>query len=455
MTWKNVRPHIAPGYLLVCLLLGGSSQTIWLNAPLQLAAVIILGWALIQGSAQIIPREAKFLAILVAAGLGLVAFQLAPLPPVLWQALPGRKMVAGGLSLLSLQPSWQPLSLAPYNTISTALAVLPPLAMLGSIIVLRAFTRAGLAVALLIGSALGVCLGVFQVGASEATAARFYLQPEYDGGTASGFFANPNHMATLLLLSLPFLAALVASGLKSTVVSRRSVVLLLGVVGTILFAVGLLLNGSLAGFGLAGPVLLLSGLMVVKLPRRVARVAFIAAGFGAVFYLAVFATPLSRTVFHGTKIASISTRQEFFRTGIKVARDYFPVGSGVGTFPSVYRIKEDPRTIDPSVFVNHAHDDYLELLIETGLPGIILVISFLAWWLLSTVRLIRTPSVDRFALAGAIGAATIFVHSFVDYPVRTSAVAASLAMCFSLMALPKSRTSSEQDFRTTRHVEIH
>jgi O-antigen ligase len=200
---------------------------------------------------------------------------------------------------------------------------------------------------------------------------------------------------------------------------------------------------------------LLSGLMVVKLPGWVARVAFIAAGLVAISYVVVLSTPLNRAVFHGAKAASLSSRQDFFRTGIKVARDYFPVGSGLGTFPSVYRIKEDPRTVDPSVFVNHAHDDYLEILIETGLPGILLVIAFLAWWLLSTVRLIRTPSVDRFALAGAIGAATIFVHSGVDYPLRTSAVAVSLAMCFSLMALPKSRESSEQDFRPTRHVEIH
>ena len=455
MTWKNARPHIAPIYLLACLLLGGSGQTIWLNASLQLAAVFILGWALVQGNAQIVPREAKYLAMLVVAALGLFAFQLTPLPPAIWQALPGRKMVEGGLSLLSLQSGWQPLSLAPYETISAALAFLPPLAILSTIIVLRAFTRAGLAVAVLIGSALGICLGVLQVGAPETTAARFYLQPEYDGGTASGFFANPNHMATLLLLSLPFLAALVTSGLKTAVASRRPVVLLLGVVGGVLFAVGLLLNGSLAGLGLALPVLLLSGLMVVKLPSWVARVALITAGSGAMLYVAVLATPLNRAVFQGAKAASISTRQDFFRTGVKVAWDYFPVGSGLGTFPRVYRIKEDPRTIDPSVFVNHAHDDYLEMLIETGLPGVLLLIAFLAWWLLSTVRLIRAPSVDRFALAGAIGAATIFVHSIVDYPLRTSAIAASLAMCVALMALPKSRASSEGDLRPTRHVEIH
>ena len=93
MTWKDVRPHIAPIYLLACLLLGGSGQTIWLNVSLQLVAVIILSWALVQGSAQIVPREAKYLAMLVAAALGLFAFQLTPLPPAIWQALPGRKMV--------------------------------------------------------------------------------------------------------------------------------------------------------------------------------------------------------------------------------------------------------------------------------------------------------------------------------------------------------------------------
>ena len=455
MTWKNVRPHIAPAYLLACLLLGGSSQTIWLNASLQLFAVIILCWALVQGSAEVPPREAKYLAMLVVAVIVLVVLQEIPLPPVVWQALPGRHMVADGLSLLSLQPDWQAMSLAPYETFSTALALLPALAMLSAIIILRAFTRAGLAFALLIGTALGIGLGIFQVGDSATTAPRFYLQPEYDAGTASGFFANPNHMATLLLVSLPFLAALVASGRKKAPDKRWPVIVMLGVVCAVLIAVGLLLNGSFVGLGLTIPVLLLSGLMIVRLPSWLARVALFAAGLGAIFCVFALATPVNRTVFHGAKATSISTRQDFFRTGIQVARDYFPVGSGLGTFPRVYRIKEDPRTVDPSVFVNHAHNDYLEVLIETGLPGILLVLAFLAWWLFSTVRLVRAPLVDGFAGAGAIGAATIFVHSFVDYPLRTSAIEVSLAMCFSLMALAKSRANSEQDFRPTRHVEIH
>ena len=455
MTWKYLRPHIGPAYLLACLLFGGSSQTIWLNASLQLVAVIIIGWALLKGSVQNVFPHAKRLVLLVAVALAIAGLQIAPLPPEIWQALPGRKMVTDGLSLLSLDAGWQTLSLSPYETISATLACLPPLAILSAIIGLRAFTRVGLAAALLIGSALGVCLGVFQVGASDAASSRYYLQTEYNGGTASGFFANPNHMATLLLISLPFLGALVTSGFDSAGSSRRRVALIFGAVAATLLVVALVLNGSIAGLGLAIPVLLLSGLMVTKRQSSIAKIVVIAAGLLTLCYLVVLATPLNSTFLHGSKAASISTRQDFFRTGLKVARDYFPVGSGLGTFPRVYRIKEDPRTVDSSVFVNHAHNDYLEILIEMGLPGILLVIAFLVWWLVSTVHLIRAHSADRFALAGAIGGAAFFVHSVVDYPLRTSAIAASLAMCFALMALPKSRANSEQDFRPTRHVEIH
>ena len=50
---------------------------------------------------------------------------------------------------------------------------------------------------------------------------------------------------------------------------------------------------------------------------------------------------------------------------LAAASDYLPFGSGVGTFQPVYQSVE-PLSMLQSAFWNHAHNDYLELWLETG-----------------------------------------------------------------------------------------
>ena len=455
MSGGKLRALVAPAYLLACLVLGGSAQTVWLGLILQLVALAILAWGVIEWQQRPLGKEVRQLLWFAGAMVALVAIHLLPLPPALWGALPGRAPVVDGLKLLGLQPGWQPLSLAPYDTITAGRALLPPIALLVAILWLRAYTRTGLAVALLIGAVLGLGLGMLQTSGANASG-RFYLQPEYDLNGASGFFANPNFMATLLLANLPFLAALLRSRLNESARSaqRRQAALVISVAGILLVLVGLLLNKSLAGLGLAIPVVLLSALIVVKPPK------WLGVGIGAgalvacLAFVALLAVPLDgRLVDHDTAV-SLSTRQTFLTTGMAVARDYLPVGSGIGSFERVYRMKENPQAIDPTIFVNHAHDDYLELLIETGIPGMLLVVAFLGWFGMMCVRLWRGAGRDPFAVAGAITAGMIMVHSLVDFPLRTSAIAASFAMALTMLVQPRRSANSEKQLRPTRHLVV-
>ena len=455
MSGGKMRALVAPAYLLACLLLGGSTQTVWLGLVLQLVALAILAWAVVEWQQRPLGKEVRQLLWFAGAMVVLVAIHLLPLPSALWSALPGREPVVDGLKLLGLQPGWQPLSMAPYDTITAGRALLPPLALLVAILWLRAYTRTGLAMALLIGAVLGLGLGMLQTSGANATG-RFYLQPEYDLNGASGFFANPNFMATLLLANLPFLAALLRSRLNESAQSaqRRQAALVISVAGILLVLVGLLLNKSLAGLGLAIPVVLLSALIVVKPPK------WLGVGIGAgalvvcLAFVALLAVPLDgRLVDHDTAV-SLSTRQTFLTTGMAVARDYLPVGSGIGSFERVYRMKENPQAIDPTIFVNHAHDDYLELLIETGIPGMLLVLAFLGWFGMMCVRLWRGAGRDPFAVAGAITAGMILVHSLVDFPLRTSAIAATFAMALAMLVKPRRSANSEKQLRPTRHVVV-
>lgn len=456
MSRISLRILVAPAYLLACLLLGGSAQMIWLNLILQLVAVVLIAWAVIDlGGCARLSKEARQLLILAGLAVTLVLVQLVPLPPLLWSALPGRGSTLLGLRQLGLSPEWQPLSLAPYETITTGLALLPPLGMLAAIVLLRAYSRTGLAVAILLAAVLGMGLGVLQVG-DHSGLDRFYLQPEHNGGTSSGFFANPNHMATLMLVCVPYLAALLRSQVNgSSRHSRRGLGVTVAVVaGCLLALFGLVLNRSGAGLMLALPVLLLSLMIVVKLPRWARVTALSLAALVIAGFVAVLALPIERTPLHGKAIGSVVTRQAFLATGLKTAGDYFPVGAGLGTFERVYRIHEPSEAVDPETFVNHAHDDYLEMLIETGLPGLLVVGLFLVWFGSNCHRVASKISPDPFALAGAIAAGTILTHSIVDYPLRTAGIAGCFAASLSLLVMSAWAKETQREFRPTRHVEI-
>ena len=104
--------------------------------------------------------------------------------------------------------------------------------------------------------------------------------------------------------------------------------------------------------------------------------------------------------------------------------------------------------------MNHAHNDYLELAVELGLPGIILMALFLVWWARAVRQMLRSPASDQYALAGAIASAVILLHSAVDYPLRSSAMMAVMAMCLALLIQSRRSARSEKDLRPTRHIRI-
>ena len=78
-------------------------------------------------------------------------------------------------------------------------------------------------------------------------------------------------------------------------------------------------------------------------------------------------------------------------------------------------------------------------MIEAGLPGLVLLLLFLAWWGMRASAIWRSPDAAELARAACIASAAILLHSLVDYPLRTSAIAAIMAMAVAMMADPAHR----------------
>jgi len=447
-----VKSSVAPAYLLACLILGGSAQGIWQNTLLQLAGLGIIAWAAATGD-EPLPKSAQALMLILIAAFVIVVLQLIPLPASLW-AHGLRMRIAEGYSLLGRPVPSLPLSLTPYASLSTLLAIIPPLAVFCAILRLGAFRASWLAAALLAGAVAGITLGALQVVAPGA-ASPWYLYHETNRGVAVGFFANANHMADLLVCGLPFIAALAAGG-RSRNIQRYSALLIILAGVALLLVVGIALNGSLAGYTLAVPAIAASILIVAPAQRSVRLPVAIIAGLALAAAVAAMAsTSIGSSRIGQEASGSVESRQEILKTTGRAIRDTMPFGSGLGSFVKVYPLYESADHVTPE-YVVHAHNDYAELTLELGLAGVLLIGVFLAWWTAAARAGWRTGGGGPYARAASIASAVILVHSVVDFPLRTAAISATFAMCLALLINRRpAQRQDPTDLRPARHLVVN
>ncbi|WP_019517881.1 O-antigen ligase family protein [Sphingomonas sp. Mn802worker] len=446
-----IRHTIAPFFLLACLLLGGSSAAgLSANLLLQLIAIPLIGWSLWQlAQAGITPQIRAPLALL-AAFLVTALLQLVPMPPTIWAVLPGRGSVAEGYRLLGLPLPWLPLTLAPTGAVAALLWLLPAFAAFLLVIVLGAFRGRWIASVIIAVTLASIALGAVQVLSGPSA----YLYEKTNYGVGTGFFSNPNHLATLILTCIPFLGALYVTLLRRASTRNASAVRLLVAAGYGVILVGILINGSLAGIGLAVPASL-GTLLVFGRQRPVLRRLMLAGTVVASItaLLIIVIGPFGNNLIGVQKANVEGSRQVVFAKSFRAASTFFPVGSGTATFQPIYRTME-PLSVVNSTYRNHVHNDWLELLLETGLAGIVVAALFFIWWA-SRIRAIwRADESDHFAQASVIATALILLHSLVDYPLRTAAISSVFAICLGLMSGVRPYVRARKVEQSARHLSI-
>jgi O-antigen ligase len=181
-------------------------------------------------------------------------------------------------------------------------------------------------------------------------------------------------------------------------------------------------------------------------------------GVAALLFIAAVAamqaTPIGSGRIGDHAATSAHSRADILATTSRAAAEFMPFGSGLGSFRAVYALYEQPGQVTPE-YVVHAHNDYAELALELGLPGILLMLLFLAWWGAAVWRAWRSAEAGPFARAAAIASAAVLVHSFVDFPLRTAAISVSFGMCLALLADSRAAPPAEKKaLRKRRHVEF-
>jgi O-antigen ligase len=455
----KVRGYIGIAYLALCLMLGGASAAgAAVNALLQLLAIVII-LLLIWSRRLSLPAEARPLAWIVGLFLVCGLVTLIPLPSGLWQSLPGRAETASGLQMLGITDVSMPASLAPAATVASLLWLLPPTAMFLLALSLGWDERRRLYGTILVLAVLSIMLGVFQLLGGTESALRFYEIT--NEGSPVGFFSNINHQATLILCAIPCAAVIATQFATRSDRSKRSGGMIIAVAFTLFLTAGIALSGSIAGYGLFLPAAFAAlliyrratvGALGTVWKAALAALLIVAAG------LALFGpgTPQALSDKYSTSPAS---RREFAVNTIEAIGKTFPVGTGLGTFSGVYRRIEDPR-IATGQFVNHAHNDYLELVLELGLAGALLIAGFLFWWVRRSFAAWKSELRGaNLARAGSVIVGIVLMHSIVDYPLRTSAIAAVFAVAcaflvpYSPAARRRSAAEEPGESEGVRHLE--
>jgi O-antigen ligase len=300
--------------------------------------------------------------------------------------------------------------------------------------------RKKFAVALIVLGAVYAFFALAQALTSEGKL--FWVYTPRFHGSIYGSYVNHDHYAGLMEMLVPF--PLVVSMGHLLRGGKRALVAF----ATILMAGTIFLSGSRGGMlAFVLEIFFFAALTLVQ--RRNPRVAL-----GLIVLCALVLTFL---IFLGK--GQVLGRLGDLGPGIRldITKDclrmfsHRPVlGWGLGTFPTIY---PSYRSFYTNLFVNEAHNDYAQLLVETGLLGFGLMLWFL-------VRLYRygLPTSRRWefkwdgavSLAALLGCTGLLLHSFVDFNLQIPANAALFYVLCGLAASPSAKLSKTGRSRPPR-----
>jgi len=427
-------------------LTGGSSHFDAASQPIVRLGAILLVGALVLRPSEGHPSSYRPAFWFLAALAALILIQLIPLPPALWGAVPGHERYLRAAAAAGESQPWRPLNLTPDRGWNALFALLPPAAALFGASRLRMRDQGAVLLALILIVMASAVLGLAQASAGEDDTLRFYAAPPTQA--AVGLFANRNHHALLIACGLPMLA-LWAERARADRAKRR-LHAALALAGGAFLVLTIPTTGSRAGLVLAALALPLA--LVLAWPA--VRTGFgalsfrhrqIGAGVGLALLVALVATAL--TFSRADSVHRLfamdpveDARVRLLHPLLGMIRTFLPFGSGFGSFDPVYRGFEPFRNLMVT-YMNQAHDDYLQLLLEAGLPGLALLLVFLGWWIWTSIRLWRAADGESAALGrlGSILILLILLASLTDYPIRTPLMMVIAVQAAAWMLLPRRR----------------
>lgn len=418
---------------------GGTRQGLWSDAIVQLVCLPLLFAALLPLAGASL-STIRWPLVLVIGALAIPLLQLIPLPPSVWTMLPGRQQFLDMYATAGIAPPWLPLSLSPDATWRAVLSLIPPVAVFLAVLQIGLRERRTLTLLFAAVALASVALGLAQAMYGPRGALRLYA---YASNTTSvGFFANRNHYAAFLYSVLPFLAAWII-GVTEDRRPERYLTIVVSVLVFIAMIVGLAFSQSRGGLLIAGLAAIGGFALSYRHAGPTSRKAMMILGVAAVVSALVVANFAFFVVAERFANGVVDQNRLMVAANtITAATAFQPAGSGIGTFVPVYQMFETGSSI-LAVYMNHAHNDWLELWLEGGWPAVAVLAAFVAWFGVTAVRIWRRKPFEgasvldtAIARAASLVIVGLLIHSGFDYPLRTTANTVLFAFCAALMIAP-------------------
>ena len=247
-------------------------------------------------------------------------------------------------------------------------------------------------------------------------------------GNVYGSYVNHNHYAGLMELLLPF--PLVLAFDRSTHTPKR---LLFGCAATLMAASVFLCQSRGGMFAVVVEMAFLAIFWMRQFSPKKSAAVFVA--FCLVTALLLTWIAPQQVVSRMTNIHD-PARWLIHRDSLRMFMAHPFLGSGLGTFPTVF---PHYRTFYDGFFINHAHDDYLELLLEMGLAGFGVAMWFLVLLYRqgrSKIHAAKSSPAAITSTAALAGCTGTLAHSFMDFNLHIPANAALFYVLCALASVP-------------------
>ena len=269
----------------------------------------------------------------------------------------------------------------------------------------------------------GFLLSIFAIIQKAAWNGKLYWFRELAGGSNPfGPFMNRNHFAGFTGMIIPPAMGL---ALDAKRIERALFFIFLSLVMTLALFYSLSRGGIMS---FSASVLVLSFLSAKGKygGRRLIYIILFLAGLGLFFLNLGISPVIERFARDGV---SDSGRFLIWEGSLAAFRDFWPFGTGCGTFRFIFPVYNPGMQAE----CLYAHNDYLQALVETGVAGGLFLLLFIISLLIFLLRSFSSgvPSYFQAGLAGSL--AYISVHSFFDFNLHIPSNAFAFALILGLL----------------------
>ncbi len=440
-------------FLFMVFFLGGGSrddiQSLIILRPLS---VIFAAYAIVSIRPAYIRMLGTPFYILCALSVAHVV-QLIPLPPGFWTSLPERGIYGQIANIAGIEQPWRPISLSPSKTWNSFFALFVPFAAYLLYSIQGDKYRAKVIPVFIALSLLSGFIGVLQLAESQKGLLYFYRYT--NASEPVGLFANNNHQMLLISITIAMLGWYVASqGSKAKLAGVKSG---LSIVAIALCLTLILVSGSRAGIGFSALTIfgalyfvyssnVLANRRVIKIGKRK-----LSARQLTLFGFALAILGILSLITYASRANALDQlltddplgglRLKVLPVLVEMVKAYFPFGSGFGSFEHVYKQFEYTEILRQT-YLNQAHNDWLQFLIEGGLAAILLIVAGGIWLAASSFKLFAMPPSRRRqnGLIALFAIGLFGLSSVIDYPLRVPSL---MALFLIFCAILKEVTSEE------------